>query len=484
MDFFSTAKARLVAMRTLLEDTVAGDRQRVSEQQTIAMTTLVAKLPSNDQQAAEAFAAEALALVHGMNHLLRMEDSDAIILALADLAATKKSKKWTMQNYQTVLSFCAETEWREAPLELASRLAILRFIFRKAYKLGCRRPAENTTKWWTSCALASTEGIAKVEQWPYSKLGDMHTDTKKEWKAFTERAGKDTLPQEQRLDCLPADKDDFRERHPVWYGELWPTEEPAICLLKLDEAVQIGQLYGCRGNGGKGKSGRNEQLLALEATASSSLATEPSTLAVIGQLQRNQGELQRNQIEIMKLLKPVPSSCLALEDHYESPCESPTASPLARSGSEESIAKRPCLKNRDFAGESARDRSAAQQPESVLEMLESRSQEDKARRAAAKAAEAPLAAADATRAKKDQAPIVTKLQRKPAQLKRPAAAQSIMLVPCDGLPKGWTCYTRPPRPDKYYTDPSGNQYRTWKAVEAVLKKGKKGTPRLILKKSA
>ena len=105
MDFFSTAKARLVAMRTLLEDTVAGDRQRVSEQQTIAMTTLVAKLPSNDQQAAEAFAAEALALVHGMNHLLRMEDSDAIILALADLAAPKKSKKWTMQNYQAVLSF-------------------------------------------------------------------------------------------------------------------------------------------------------------------------------------------------------------------------------------------------------------------------------------------------------------------------------------------------------------------------------------------
>ena len=54
-----------------------------------------------------------------------------------------------------------------------------------------------------------------------------------------------------------------------------------------------------------------------------------------------------------------------------------------------------------------------------------------------------------------------------AEMKRPAAARIIVDSPVP-IPKGWICFKKAGRADKYWSDPSGRQFRTAAEVRAAL----------------
>ena len=116
--------------------------------------------------------------------------------------------------------------------------------------------------------------------------------------------------------------------------------------------------------------------------------------------------------------------------------------------------------------------------ESPLALLEETIAEDRRAAALAKAnAKEETAAAPTLKKPAAFKPIApAKAMKKPKAhtAKKPAASGAVSLHMA-GLPRGWRCFTRPPRPDRYYVDPSGEQYRTWGEVETIvgktLKKG-------------
>ena len=155
-----------------------------------------------------------------------------------------------MHYYSSGFLFWTEAEWKPF-LESQSPMVCMRQAFRKAATLGCRKPSEPTTRWWTNVVLAKTSGLLAAEQLSTAALSEAHRKTKDEWKSCIDKLGKDDLPADRKLATLPSDAGEFEARYPEWFAELFQTDKPATCMTNLDDAVRIHQLYSCRGGSAK-----------------------------------------------------------------------------------------------------------------------------------------------------------------------------------------------------------------------------------------
>ncbi len=89
-------------------------------------------------------------------------------------------------------------------------MACMRQVFRKAATLGCRKPSEPTTRWWTSIVLAKTSGLLAAEQLSTAALSEAHRKTKDEWRSYIDKLGKADLPADRKLATLPSDAGSLR----------------------------------------------------------------------------------------------------------------------------------------------------------------------------------------------------------------------------------------------------------------------------------
>ncbi len=235
--------------RLLAAEGDAAKREELSKSQTHVLKALVSKMDCTDPKF-KTFAKDFVEKICDMASLMRQADQDELVLCIADLAATRKCSTWVMQNYSSVFSFWTGAKWKPF-MESQSPIVCMRQAFGKAVTLGCRKPSEPTTRWWTSVVLANTSGLLAVEQLSTAALSEAHRKTKDEWRSCVGKLGKDDLPAGRKLATLPSDAGEFEARCPEWFAELFPTDKSVTCMTNLDDAVRIHQLYSCRGGSAK-----------------------------------------------------------------------------------------------------------------------------------------------------------------------------------------------------------------------------------------
>ena len=442
-------RARLVVMKTALEEKEGATRLAVDKAETQAMLHLfqlmIPEAKALSKTNRQELGADLLKSVTEMRDVQTTENNMELVNELCKCFVAG-TKTWRMQDYTAAFQYFSDRDWREWFGATSMDFCSLK-ISTIVRALGCANPSEKTVKLWLSAAVQQCVGATSCVAWPQSRWRQEFKQLKQCWKAFV---GRDMIPlaEEDKLTVLPSDPNTCRELYPLLFARAFPdgAAQPVACQLDLVMLNKINMMFGCR-------------LMCMVSDAppqgTLAMAAQPAPTGATHDLVVVMRTMQQDNMKFLEAM--VARSALAICDgtrasqaqpKWESQWEQP----------EESQCEQPEESVEDDAESEAYSAARRLSARNVARAIE----KGCTMKRPASAMKRPASATPAGG---------------PCAMKRPARCESDddkIWVATPGLPKGWRAFKRRAAPgcvqraDRYFLDPSGMVFRSMVEVHARL----------------